>query len=99
MEISLPAAAGALSVYLFFFLSMPGSCAGLATTMHTTRLPFPASPVPRVAMNDPAAFEYIKREEPVILTVKRASRRGACVAAHRFFSCCKPRFCAEVVVP
>ena len=32
------------------------------------RLPFPTKPVPRLMMTDPKAFEYVKREEPVILT-------------------------------
>ena len=40
----------------------------MASPAGASLLPFPAKPVPRVAMGDPQAFEYIKREEPVVLT-------------------------------
>lgn len=59
------------SALLGVVLLITGTCRGLATNM---QLPFPAHPVPRVAMNDPEAFEYIKREEPVILTVRSEGR-------------------------
>jgi hypothetical protein len=33
-----------------------------------SRLPFPTTPVPRLAMDDPQAFALVQREQPVILT-------------------------------